>query len=66
MDYRVRRTRAAEHTITVKVRVATGTVTQQQASEWVQEALDRHHQFRAGHVARSPEGGIKRPTVQVD
>lgn len=71
MTQRVRRVRAADSEVTVCVevtaRVVEGRVSEEHLLEFVTQAVDKYHNFRAGHITLDGGrlGGIKPPTVEV-
>jgi hypothetical protein len=61
--HRVRRSGIKVVQVAVEMRVYTGMPTQQQLSAWVQEAVDKYHSFRAGHVGVDAAATVKPPKV---
>lgn len=65
MSLRLTRRRKQSVTIGLQVtaEITDGSVTAQDLTEWVREAIARYHTFRAGHVGLDIVGGIKLPAV---
>jgi hypothetical protein len=64
---RVRRVRSAatEHTILVFCEVLDGSVSAEDACEWVNEAIRRYSEFRNGWVGLDARGRLRRPVVSI-
>ncbi len=66
---RVRRVREADSEVTITVsvtaRVVEGRVAEEHLLEFVTQAVNKYHNFRAGHITldNGRLGGIKPPTV---
>jgi len=53
-------------TVTLDTRIVQGRVSEAEFAEWVQQAIEHYHCFRAGYVGIGMKGGITCPDVMLE